>query len=231
MNISDLYYEFENLMTPKELEEMNFSSYDDGEMEPTPTWFSDKMSHLVPPDDWDEDKVKFLRRKPALGLTKTEIQDLKEHVQDPRRMILPVQKRVFFDSLRHTMLRQLIPCSGCQTVEELVEILEGERASGVPSPIPDWYVFSPVSHGPRKVGYDKCENCACFVTEDVSRPLFRCAACKMPLYCSKECQKIDWVARHKKMCKECKKQREQKQREQTARVGDFISMFAANMGK
>jgi hypothetical protein len=170
MNISNpLCYEFENLMTPEELEEMNFS-YDDIDMESTPTWL---------PDASDEDKAKFLRRKPALGLTKKELQDLKEHV----------------------------------------------RASGVLSPIPDWYVFSPVSHGPRKVDSFKCENRECFVTEDVSRRLFRCAACKMPLYCSKECQKADWVARHKTICKKFKEQREQ-----TAQAGDFISMLD-NMGK
>jgi hypothetical protein len=28
-----------------------------------------------------------------------------------------------------------------------------------------------------------------------------CSACQTPLYCSKECQKIDWAQRHKALCK------------------------------
>jgi hypothetical protein len=34
----------------------------------------------------------------------------------------------------------------------------------------------------------------------VDRPLKRCSACKVPRYCSPDCQKKDWIAVHQKEC-------------------------------
>lgn len=217
MNISDVYIDYPELMTAEEKEEMNFHP-DDGEIPSIPRWFLNLVLSLPPPDDVFDDKVKFEQRGPALGLTKSQIQELQNIYSDPR--LLSAQKRILFDELRSHMLRQLISCSGCKTVPDLIDILKKESESGIPSPVPDWYEFSKTSHGPRKTGYDKCDNRGCYVTEDVDRKILRCSACQLAHFCSKECQKEDWNARHKKMCKRAKRERLQ-----TAKAGDVLSMF------
>ena len=59
-------------------------------------------------------------------------------------------------------------------------------------------------------------------TEKYDKPQFsRCSACKMAVYCSRECQAFDWKARHKKVCKHVTKEREQ-----ITRASAALSMFA-----
>jgi len=126
--------------------------------------------------------------------------------------ILPnVQQRMLLKHLRSNMLRQLIACPGACTLEDLLKILEAEIDSGVPAPIPEWYKFSTVTMGPRKIGYDCCARRGCFETETVDTPFSRCASCKVPYYCSRDCQVVDWKERHKHVCKDVIKQREQEQ--------------------
>ena len=100
-------------------------------------------------------------------------------------------------------------------------MLRAEIASGTPSPVPSWYSFSTVTMGPRKVGYDQCENRGCFATETPEKKFSKCARCKLPYYCSKECQVADWKSRHNKMCKKAAEQRAS-----TAKVGRLLQMMS-----
>ena len=45
----------------------------------------------------------------------------------------------------------------------------------------------------------KCWNCKNFKTN-----MKKCTKCKIPFYCSKECQSIDWKKQHKNECYDCK---------------------------
>lgn len=102
------------------------------------------------------------------------------------------------------MLRVLISCSGAKTINELLDIIELELKSGTPpAPVPDWYEFSTIKWGLRKMDYDKCRNRDCFNTEKHDTPSFaRCARCKLAHYCCKECQVKDWKDRHRQVCQE-----------------------------
>ena len=82
-------------------------------------------------------------------------------------------------SIRNKMLRQLIPCSGAQTLDDHLKTLEDEMIRGTPSPVPDWYEFSTVQLGPRRIGYYECENRGCYNTETVDRSFSRCVKCKL----------------------------------------------------
>jgi len=122
-----------------------------------------------------------------------------------------VQQRMLFQSLRDQMLRQLISCDGAKSMDDLVDILQKEMESGIPAPVPEWYTFSTVTRGPRKIGYDRCSNWLgpCHRAETPDKPQFaRCSKCKVAVYCSRECQAFDWKARHKKVCKHVAKERE-----------------------
>ena len=44
-----------------------------------------------------------------------------------------VQQRMLFQSLRDQMLRQLISCDGAKCMADLVDILQKEMESGIPS--------------------------------------------------------------------------------------------------
>lgn len=41
----------------------------------------------------------------------------------------------------------------------------------------------------------------CFRCFEPSGNILKCAGCRRAGYCSKECQKLDWTAVHKKQCK------------------------------
>ncbi|KAF9485112.1 hypothetical protein BDN70DRAFT_708558 [Pholiota conissans] len=47
----------------------------------------------------------------------------------------------------------------------------------------------------------------CKATETKETPFKACAKCQGSFYCSKECQRLDWIASHKKFCTESKKQK------------------------
>jgi ribosomal protein L37E len=51
--------------------------------------------------------------------------------------------------------------------------------------------------GKMGVYHDSCDNCGRKSTETT---LFRCAACRFNMHCSKEWQKSAWKAEHKKAC-------------------------------
>ena len=101
---------------------------------------------------------------------------------------LPVQRRCIFRRLRGAMLRQLIPCSGCSTIDDLCNVLKAEIESGIPAPVPKWYTYSTVTMGPRRIGYYHCSTRGCFQTETVERKFSVCSGCSLPFYCSKACQ-------------------------------------------
>jgi hypothetical protein len=140
-------------------------------------------------------------RQPALGLSESNLLALEAHVADHR--LLPVQLRILFSSLRATMLRQLISCSGAATVPDLCKILREELQSGTPAPAPDWYSFSSCSiFGPSKNGYESCCNRGCLTTESIAHCFQKCSQCRAASYCRKECPTADWKVRHKKVCTE-----------------------------
>ena len=55
---------------------------------------------------------------------------------------------------------------------------------------------------------DVRDGVGCFRVETVKK-FARCGGCGIPYFCSKECQKKDRKARHKHVCKEAKKKRDQ----------------------
>ena len=61
------------------------------------------------------------------------------------------------------------------------------------------YSFSTTTMGPRKIGYDSCEHRGCLRTETVGQKFSKCSSCRVPFYCSRDCQAADWKARHKKV--------------------------------
>ena len=217
MNEEDLYIDRPDLMTAEELEDYEHDPSDD--VIPTYTrnlrkWL---MKDRANPDALD--KEEFLLRSPALGATQALLDECRRHIE----VITPVQQRELYNSLKFRMLRVLISCSGAKTINDLLDILELELRSGTPAPIPDWYEFSTVKWGPRKMGYDKCSNRDCFNTEKHDTPSFaRCARCKLAHYCCKECQVKDWKDRHKQVCKEGADFRNQ-----VKETSKFLEMFAS----
>lgn len=198
MNTEELYHGREDLMTPEELEEYkhDFSA----EEIPTYTppmraWLFDHFDELPLPDE--EEKDEFLQREPAMGVTDDLLQDMRAH----NATLLPVQQRILFHNVRYKMLRQLISCSGAQTLDELLDILEAELESGIPAPVPAWYEFLPISFGPCRIGYEHCGARGCFQTETKDQKYDICDRCHHIYYCSEACQEKDWKERHKHVCK------------------------------
>eukprot|EP00009_Paramoeba_aestuarina_P008371 CAMPEP_0201509450 /NCGR_PEP_ID=MMETSP0161_2-20130828/2502_1 /ASSEMBLY_ACC=CAM_ASM_000251 /TAXON_ID=180227 /ORGANISM="Neoparamoeba aestuarina, Strain SoJaBio B1-5/56/2" /LENGTH=272 /DNA_ID=CAMNT_0047904401 /DNA_START=45 /DNA_END=863 /DNA_ORIENTATION=- len=200
----------EDLMTPEELEEWTFEpsgSQIDTIPDSCRSFFFD-LDGRPPPEA--ATRRAFERRPPALGITDDVLKGLREHYAILSSS--PVQQRQLSKLVRSTMLRQLISCDGVDRcdLEGHLQILEKERASGVPAPVPEWYKYSTVTMGPRKIGYDECSAPGCPRTEKYGSPKFAfCGGCKVAKYCGKDCQLADWKARHKKVCKECAAQKEQ----------------------
>ena len=164
---------------------------------------------LMRPTPEAQYRQEFESRPPALGATPALLEELRTH--NAKLSAGGVQQRMLFQSLRDQMLRQLISCDGAKSMEDLVDILQREMESDIPAPVPDWYTFSTVTFGPRKIGYDRCSNWLgpCHRAETHDKPQFaRCSKCKVAVYCSRECQAFDWKARHKKVCKHVAKERE-----------------------
>jgi hypothetical protein len=217
MNAEDIYGEREDLMTPEEIEEYHH----DPSTEKVPTLTPTMRRYLFDPDSMitadAESKDKFLKRKPALGVTSTFLDETRRH----NSLLPPVQQRILFSIMRSSMLRQLIPCSGACKLDDLLDILQVQLDSGVPSPIPEWYEFSTRRFGPRFLGFYSCNNRGCWKTETLEESFARCTQCKLAFYCSRECQKEDWKARHKYLCKIGKKQRET-----AKRAAEVMEMFS-----
>lgn len=201
MNIDAALELEETLMTPEEREDFLHDPSKDT-MDEIPRWFLHKTIRSPTPDE--SGRVMFEKRKPAFGLTLSQIGQLEQHAQHPG--MTEGGKRRFFRILRETMCRNLISPSDCSTTLELCNILRAEVESGVPAPVPEWYVFSEVRYGPRRMGYRKCDNRGCFKTETllVESIFPQCSRCKKATYCSRDCQAADWKNRHKILCKQAK---------------------------
>jgi hypothetical protein len=204
MDINSVYIEHRELATPEEVEQWNFNER--GARIPTfpNSWRKDMF--LEVPDAMG--RIEWEKRSPALSLNEEEVQALQKHAANPK--LLDVQRRIIFHVLREKMLVQLISCSGAGSVEELCEILRAELMCGVPAPAPDWYLFSSVTFGPRKIGYSACSRRGCLVTESLTGTKFKkCGNCRCAWYCSEQCQASDWEARHKVVCGEASQGRKQ----------------------
>eukprot|EP01104_Vermistella_antarctica_P019997 TRINITY_DN824_c0_g1_i1.p1 TRINITY_DN824_c0_g1~~TRINITY_DN824_c0_g1_i1.p1 ORF type:complete len:132 (+),score=13.86 TRINITY_DN824_c0_g1_i1:314-709(+) len=126
--------------------------------------------------------------------------------------------------LRHEMLRQFISTDGLVTLGELREAVRATRGRSVLR-APSWYKVSTVQCGPRRIGLEDCANVECYRCEtEESRKFKVCANCHVPRYCSRECQMADWKFRHKLVCSDAKKEREQ-----TKRVGELMQKMHANI--
>ena len=196
MSAEDLYMDRPDLRTPEETEDDHYGRRDNDLPDVLQHYIRSFAGDGTPEAEYRKD---FEARKPALGLTEEDLVELESHWELPG--LEPVQKRRYFRMLRNKVLRMLIPCSGCADVPALVAVLRAELESGVPAAVPDWYTFSTVTMGPRKIGYDVCNNRGCFECEDLERKFSRCGGCKLPFYCSRKCQRADWKARHKHVCK------------------------------
>lgn len=115
----------------------------------------------------------FEARPPALGLTSSQIDALLVHSKNPK--LSASQVRGFFGSIQSSMLRSLIPTSGCGTMADLCAVLHAELKSGIPALVPDWYVYSTTTMGPGKIGYDKCAARGCLNTEGVDKKFSKCS--------------------------------------------------------
>uniref|UniRef100_A0A7S1VME9 MYND-type domain-containing protein n=1 Tax=Grammatophora oceanica TaxID=210454 RepID=A0A7S1VME9_9STRA len=218
MDAEDIYAEREDLMTPEELEEWHHSPNDETVPTLSPLlreWLIGNGLRAAPEASTRRD---FDRRKPALGATKRELQELASHND---RLPSGVQQRKLLKMLRSTMLRQLITVDGAVTLEDHIKILENEIETNTPAPVPKWYKYSTVTMGPRKIGYDACCNRGCVRAETVDVQFSKCASCKIVVYCGHNCQRVDWKTRHKYVCKDAAKQREK-----IARVGKMMQAFS-----
>jgi hypothetical protein len=219
MDLTGAMMDIPGLATAEEREEWEHDPSDD--IIPTmPDWWHDlTLRRLGGMSPEAMCRKEFEARPPALGLTAADIDALEAHSQDPQ--LTPVQKRECFQVLRSTLLRQLIPASGCASVADLCGVLRAELESGTPAPVPEWYVFSSTTMGPRKIGYDCCVARGCLKTETVESKFSKCSQCKQAYYCSRECQLSDWKARHKKICKTVSEGREK-----IAKVGKMMQFLS-----
>lgn len=204
MNPHDIYLSREDLMT--EEERVDFTARPgDYRLPLFPRNFNMmRLTELPNPEAMEREA--FERRRPALGLRPADLDSIQAHIVNPS--CVDAQRRRLFSMLKNAMLRALIPTSGAASVPELLDLLREDLKSG-PAAIPDWYTFSTVTMGPRKIRYDYCSNRGCMKTEDLTTKFMLCGACQVCIYCGPECQKQDWKARHKQVCKEAKAQRDQ----------------------
>jgi hypothetical protein len=208
MDPNDIYLDYPELQTAEEKEVIAHVPNVNPLPEIPPKLREACLAHKTYPPDakW---RAQFEKRPPANGFDMSIIEEILAFANDPR--YLPAQRRRLFQCLRDEMLKYLIPCSDCSTIEHLCDVLKGEIVSGIPSPVPEWYVYStgPAHQLPRRVGYYFCCNRECFKTEHYLKPAFlKCGSCATPTYCSKDCKKSDWVSRHNFVCKEAKYRRE-----------------------
>ena len=176
---------------------------------PRDVYFTNRALHdyLLGKSPEDEYKQEFLERAPSLGMTRQQIQRLRDTDVELVDEDGVKQKRRLFSILRSSMLRQMVPCDGASNLTELADALDRELDKGV-APPPSWYVFSKKNFGPRRIGLKACDNSGCFRVESEELKMSKCGSCSIPLYCSRECQKADWTRRHKHVCKKGKEERD-----------------------
>ena len=221
MNCEDLDFilleKYPELLTVEEKEDINYMP----NMHFTPDLpaiFS-RWLRVERPNPEAMERKEFEKRSPAIGLTLALLDELHTHFQLPG--LRPVQKRRIFNLLQGKMLTSLIPCPDCSTVEELMSVLRGEIDTGIPAPVPEWYSYSTVTMGPRKIGYYHCCRRGCFKTETTEIRFQKCSQCEVAVYCSRECQLEDWKEKHKKVCKHAKENRER-----TKQVGKMMQKLS-----
>jgi len=226
MNEECLYVDNPELQTEEEKEDLVFvnDSY------PSPDLPDGFREWWLGPEGWGGssalapspeacERREFEERQPGMRMTLRLIDAIIAH--DSRSDVLPVQRRRVYQIIRGHMLRNLIPCSDCSTIHELLAIIRAEIESNTCSPVPDWYPFSTKTFGPRRIGYYHCSAIGCFKTEDTATSFKVCAGCKLPKYCCKECQVSDWKRRHKFVCSKGKEQRDQ-----VKRVSQMLQRFS-----
>ncbi|KAL4424898.1 hypothetical protein ABPG77_002121 [Micractinium sp. CCAP 211/92] len=76
---------------------------------------------------------------------------------------------------------------------------------------------------------DKCAQC------DVDRPAYRCKGCSSVAFCSRDCQKANWLAGHKQECSKLRKQLQQQVRleaaEAAAAAGNSLALPAESKAR
>ena len=197
MNADDLYFDHEELMTPEELEDYHRepnSSF----MPDLPRAFGSWLRDSMLPAPEAAYRAKFEKRSPALGLSYAMLDEVSTYEKNPA--FLPVQRRNLFSLLRCQMLRHLIPCSGCATIDDLLAILHNEISTGIPAAVPKWYKYSTVTMGPRRIGYEYCSKRGCLQTEALEHQFQKCSQCSIPFYCSRECQVRYFNQNYIKIC-------------------------------
>ena len=156
-----------------------------------PEWWQGLIDRITVMRPEAQYRKAFEARLPALGLTAAEIDSLETHSQNPQ--LLPVQSRIFFWKARTLLLTMMIPVSGCTTVPDLCRVLRAELSSGIPSPVPDWYVFNATKRGFVKCGYDRCDGPGCQKTESFDVQFLKCSQCKLviiPCFCSRPSRRL-----------------------------------------
>ena len=116
MNSDEIYGMVPGVMTPEEEEDWHHDPCDDI-IDTTPSWYNMKMLMNEPARPEACSRREFEARKPALGLSLAEVDELEAH--EKLEDLLPVQRRNPFSLLRSALLRHLIPCDGCSTVAAL----------------------------------------------------------------------------------------------------------------
>lgn len=196
MEASELYADHPELRTPEEEEDWNYNPRSGIRIWPERFYtLEDEL-----PSPIAAERAAFQLRPPALGLTTAEVAAMEHKI----KRASPVQRRFEFRLLQGRMLRMLIPCPGASDYGSLLAILKEELRRGTPAPVPDWYEYSKVKFGPRRIGYYACDARGCFFTEDASRQVMKCGGCNLAKYCSRDCQSADWKARHKVVCQKDK---------------------------
>lgn len=223
MEASELYADHPELRTPEEEEDENYDPWSGVPV--FPTRFRTLLNGGLPSPIAAE-RAAFQRRPPALGLTLAELDRMEQSV----KLAYPVQRRWEFRLLRDGMLRMLIPCSGAADFSSLVAILREEARLCTPAPVPDWYEYSKVVFGPRRIGYYACDARGCFFTEDASRQVLKCGGCNLAKYCSKNCQAADWKARHKVVCQKDKGDRVKMVEKASAILERFVASGGPHKG-
>lgn len=201
------YYDYPHLMTAEECEEMDVIA-------DFPDFIRDQLFTMCATPD-EEGKQDFLRqRRPALGFTSDQLDAILQF----HASAVPVQQRKFVRHIRHNMLRFFISPNNAVTMKEHVDML---RNTTTLPPLPPWYKFSKVAFGPRRLGLMECSNRTCAKAEVCDEAPFKyCSRCKSVYYCSQDCQREDWRARHKVVCSKTSEDRDK-----MADVGRMLQMF------
>jgi hypothetical protein len=100
-----------------------------------------------------------------------------------------------YRDLRSLCLKHFISTDGCCTIEDLRHRVRLTRRRSPAAP--SWYKY-----GAFRVGLYRCTTSGCPAAEtEASGPFSVCSGCRRVHYCSATCQRADWNARHKVMCK------------------------------